>query len=358
MKIGILNSGGDVQGINAVIASAVEYGAKKDIEVFGFIKGFEGLLDLDFTKLGRREVRGISNLGGTILYSVNKGRFAGKKGEGESSQIDNEIITKAIENFHKLELEGLIVIGGDGTLSAALQLQQQGVPIVGIPKTIDNDLELTDESFGFSTAVNIIVESLDRIHTTAYSHNRVLLVETMGRHAGWLALYSGVAGGADAILIPEIDFEYSKLVEFLRNRKQNGKPSSIIVISEGANAINENISADVIEGQPEVKLSGISEKVMNKLEQLAPGEFDMRNTVLGHVQRGGTPNAQDRVLAKTFGVKAIDAILEGQFGKIVTVKNGSFSLSPLEQAVSSLKLVTEETTIMQTARKLGIFFGD
>jgi 6-phosphofructokinase len=261
MKIGIVNSGGDVQGLNAVIAAAVNYGTQKGHTFVGFNKGWEGILDMKHFDLTKEKVRGISHLGGTILHSVNKGRFAGKAGsKGGVNQIPDEILDLAKTNLEKLDVGALIVIGGDGTLSAANQLYKKGVKIIGVPKTIDNDLKGTDQTFGFSTAVDVVVEALDRIHTTAVSHDRVFFVETMGRHAGWIALNSGLAGGADAILLPEIKFSYAKLIEFLRKRKNTGRNYSIVVVAEGVTAINEDLALlENVEGRPEIRLGGISD---------------------------------------------------------------------------------------------------
>jgi len=356
-KIGIINSGGDVQGLNAVIASAVIYGAKLNYKFIGFIKGWEGLLDLDYMELDPNSVKGISHLGGTILHSVNKGRFAGKAGsDGTLSRIPDEIINLAIENMQKLEVEALIVIGGDGTLSGAIQLVERGVKIIGVPKTIDNDLNSTDQTFGFSTAVNVAVEALDRIHTTASSHDRIMLVETMGRHAGWIALHSGLAGGADAILLPEFDFNYDGLIKFLRWRKTVGRNYSVVVISEGAKPIGESVMGVDI-GAPEVKLGGISEQIMKKINEIAPGEFEIRNVILGHIQRGGTPDAEDRVLAKSYGTAAIEALHNEKYGHMIALQNSKLVEIPLLEAVDKLKLVTPEAMAFQTAKRLGIFMG-
>lgn len=357
-KIGIINSGGDVQGLNAVIASAVIYGSKMNYKFVGFIKGWEGLLDLDYIELDTQSVRGISHTGGTILHSVNKGRFAGKAGlNGSQSSIPSEILDLAIENIKKLDLHALIVIGGDGTLSGAIQLAERGINIVGVPKTIDNDLSSTDQTFGFSTAVNIAVEALDRIHTTATSHDRVMIVETMGRHAGWIALHAGLAGGADAILLPEFDFQYSELVKFLRWRKTVGRNYSVIVVSEGAKAIGEELAAKNL-GAPEVKLGGISEQVMNRLNELAPGEFEIRNVVLGHIQRGGTPNAEDRIYAKSYGAAAVNAIHNNRFGNMIALQSGKLIEIPIKEAISKFNLVTPQALAYITAKRLGVFMGE
>lgn len=359
MKIGIINSGGDTQSLNAVIASAVIHGIKLGHTFVGFIKGWEGLLDKEYIHLDNAAVRGISHLGGTILYSVNKGRFAGKAGTGDMNKIDPEILDLAINNLSEIGIDALIVIGGDGTLSAAMQLDERGIKIIGVPKTIDNDLKATDMTFGFSTAINVVLDAVDRLHTTAFSHERVMFVETMGRHAGWIALHAGIAGGADAILLPEFEFSYEKLVQFLRWRKTIGRKYSIVMVSEGAKAQNEKLVTKASQSnKSEVQLGGITEQIMSRISEIAPGEFEMRNVVLGHIQRGGSPNAEDRVLAKTYGVSAITGIENKEFGKMVAIQNKKIVYVPIYNAVEGLNLVTKDDTAYQTAQKLGIFLGE
>jgi len=358
MKVGIINSGGDVQGLNAVIASAVIHGSKHDIKFIGFEKGWEGMLDMKYIELNTLTVKGISHIGGTILHSVNKGRFAGKAGTGDKNIIPDEILDLAVENLKNLEVDALIVIGGDGTLAGAIQLADRGVKIISVPKTIDNDLGSTDQTFGFSTAVNVAVEALDRLHTTAYSHDRVMIVETMGRHAGWIALYAGLAGGADAILLPEFEFNYEALVKFLRWRKTLGRFYSIIVVSEGAKAKNEELVIKNSSYGPEVLLGGVSEQIMNRINQMAPDEFEIRNVVLGHIQRGGTPNAEDRILAKSYGTAAIDGILEERYGNMVAIHGSKIEFVPLADAIGKLKNVTSDALAYQTAKKIGVFLGE
>lgn len=359
-KIGIINSGGDTQAINAVIASIVRYGVTKDFKFVGFIKGWEGILDMEYMDLGVEQIRGISHLGGTILHSVNKGRFAGKGGsEGDFNKIPDEILDLAQKNLETLKIDTLIVIGGDGTLSGALQLVDRGINIVGVPKTIDNDLDFVDMTFGFSSAVDIAVEALDRIHTTAVSHDRVMFVETMGRHVGWIPLHAGLAGGADAILIPEIEFDYKELVRYLGWRKKIGRNYSVVVVSEGAKAKNEAVSTkENVDGKPEVRLGGISDQIMQRIEELAPGEFEMRNVVLGHTQRGGSPNAEDRVLAKSYGVAAVDAVLNKKFGEMICYRAGKMETISIAKAVEHLKKVTKDNLVFDTAKKLGVYFGE
>jgi 6-phosphofructokinase 1 len=358
-KIGIINSGGDAQGLNAVIASAVRSAMQHGIECIGFIRGWEGILDKKYIELNLDAIQGISHLGGTILGTTNKGRFAAKVGDNESAQIPKDVIDQVIANLKELEIEALIVIGGDGTLSAAYQLVEYGVKIVGVPKSIDNDLGSTDQTFGFNTAVDIVAQSIDKIHTTATAHDRVFIVETMGRNAGWIALYSGLAGSADIILVPEIKFDYAKVVQRLRDRKAAKKRSTIVVVGEGAISIDEadslkrNISAGSM-----VKLAGASERIMNRIEDMAPNEFEIRNVIIGHVQRGGPPNAFDTILAKSYGTRAIKALLEEKFGEVVILKNNRFSTAPILEAVKTLKVMHPDDEGIVTARQLGISLGD
>lgn len=351
-KVGILTSGGDCAGLNAVIASIVRAGIPMGYRFVGFERGWEGLLtpthcrDLDLA-----DIRGISHLGGTILKTTNKGRF-GAKDIGGVRRIPLEILEDAKRNAEQLGLAGLIVIGGDGSLSGALQLGELGLPIIGVPKTIDNDLSGTDRTFGFSTAVQVVVDSLDRIHSTATSHDRVMFVETMGRHAGWIALRAGLAGGAHAILIPEFPFRIEDLVDFLGHRKAH-TGSTVVVVAEGAKIRDAVVGHASASG--EVLLGGVSTQLVNEVEALAPGMFDMRVTVLGHVQRGGTPNAPDRTLAKGYGVAAIKAFHAGHFGHMVRYNCGEMDIVPISEACGSLKLVTRAALDYQTATELGVF---
>ncbi len=357
-KIGIVNGGGDTQAMNAVIASIVRTGVNRDYKFLGFIKGWEGLLDNEYIPLEVKDVRGISHIGGTILQTTNKGRFAAKEGDGQTRKIPQDLINLAKKNAAMLGVEAFIVIGGDGTLSGAQQLVDQGIKLIGVPKTIDNDLSIVDKTFGFSTAVDIVVEALDRIHTTALSHNRVFFVETMGRYAGWIALHAGLAGAANAILIPELQFDYKNLVNFLSWRKRIGKNYSIVVVAEGSRAVNEDFVTNPEFTAAENRLGGISYEIMKRIERMSPGEFEMRNVILGHTQRGGTPNAEDRILAKVYGTSAIDALDAERFGHMVALVDGEMRTVPITDVVSSLKLVTDEDLSLQTARKLGIYFGE
>jgi ATP-dependent phosphofructokinase / diphosphate-dependent phosphofructokinase len=353
-RVGILNSGGDCAGLNAVIASAVKTGIPLGYELIGFEKGWEGVLSpMHFRTLTSDDVRGISYLGGTILGTVNHGRFGAKKGAGDVRKIPDEILQEAASNLRSQDIDGLIVIGGDGTLSGALQLSEFGVNIVGVPKTIDNDLMATSRTFGFSTAAQVVVDALDRIHTTASSHGRVIVVETMGRHTGWIAIRAGLAGGAHAILIPEFDFKMEDLVQFLRDRQARGK-ASVVVVAEGSHIDSKRQQLDA-KAEQEHRLGGISVEMMSEIERLAPGEFEMRNTVLGHVQRGGTPNAADRVVAKAYGCEAMKAYDRGEFGVVIAYTLAGMSTVPIKSCTGELRQVTAETMEYITATDLGIF---
>ena len=353
-RIGIVNSGGDCAGLNAVIASIVRAGVRMGYEFLGFERGWEGLLSpVKSRPLGLSDVAHISSLGGTILGTVNRGRFGAKQGQGDPRRIPREILQEAKGNVEKTGCDGLIVIGGDGTLSGAMQLADAGVKLVGVPKTIDNDLSVTDRTFGFSTSCQIVVDALDRIHTTASSHGRVIFVETMGRHAGWIALRSGLAGGANVILLPEFPFDMRNLLGFLRDRHRNSG-SSVIVVAEGVK-IRGGASGRYRQGQ-EIHLGGAANMVMASLEEMAEkDEFEMRGVVLGHIQRGGTPNSADRMLSKAYGVAAINAYHEGEFGKMVYYKNLTMMTCPILQAVGTLKRVNEQDLEYRTARQLGVF---
>ena len=355
--IGIINSGGDCAGINTVIASAVLSGIRHGYRFLGFEQGWEGLIDRKFIELDQERATQIQNLGGTVLRTTNRGRFAAKVGQNESRQIDPDVLQACKDSIEALSVDGLLVIGGDGTLSGAMQLAETGVKIVGIPKSIDNDLSATDHTFGFATAVQVAVDAIDRIQTTAFSHNRIFLVECMGRNAGWLSLYAGVASGADAILLPEFPTSLEDIVAFLRHRRDNHRTSTIIVVSEAFEIDGKAVTRGSA-ATNEVIFTGITEELTRRIEELAPDEFEMRNVVLGHTQRGGSPCAQDRILSKRFGTSAMEAYHKGHFGQMVALQNDSIVEVPIAEAVDKLKLVTAENKIFRTAQETGIFLGD
>ena len=354
MTIGILNSGGDCAGLNAVIAAIVKHGVSLRQRFIGFEKGWEGLLEpMMYHELDLDSVRGISHQGGTFLKTANKGRFAGKIGADGVNAIPEALLDEAKNNLAKIGCDALIVIGGDGTLSAAKQLAEHGVNIVGVPKSIDNDLSATDQLFGFSSAVSVAVDALDKIHTTAWSHDRVFLVELMGRHAGWIALHAGLAANSNAILLPEFPVNFDSLADFLDNRLET-RGSAIIVVAEGADFENRKASMSQMAGS-QLKLEGTAEYVMSKLETLRPSTYEMRTVVLGHTQRGGQPNAEDRLLSKRYGIAALDAVINGKFGQMVSLKHGLITTVPLSDAVGSLRTVTHDDPFYLAAKDLGIY---
>ncbi len=358
MRIGILNGGGDCPGLNAVTHGVVGAATRLGWQVVGFRDGFEGLLPPgDFQILTTASTTGILKLGGTILGTTNRGHFSGKAGEGGVMKIPAELIEKARRTLKSLEVEALIVVGGDGTLTTALQFHEAGIPVIGVPKTIDNDLEATTMTFGFDSAVSFVVEALDRLHWTAQSHKRAMVVEVMGRHAGWIALFGGIGGGANAILIPEIPFQLSEVARKVRERDAAGLHSSLIVVAEGAKQEGgEQIykTEDLAGG--EFKLGGIGDRVAKEIERLTGKEA--RSCTLGHLQRGGSPTSWDRVLATRFGVKAVSMIEEGNFGRMVSYQQYQVGSVPIADAVCHLKLVDPDGEIVQTARSVGIVFGD
>jgi len=354
-RIGIMSGGGDCAGINAAIAAAVMTGDPLGYEFVGFMRGWEGLLDGRFRELGIEDVHGISHLGGTILRTTNKGRFGAKSGTGAVRAIPAEVLRQARDRLAEMDIDGLIVVGGDGTLSGALQLEELGVRIVGIPKSIDNDLSGTDRTLGFGTAVQVAVDAIDRIHTTATSHDRMFFVESMGRSAGWLALHAGLASGAAAILLPEFPFALERLLAFLRHRRDTQHTASIVVVAEAV-TLEGHAVARTTDLTSEVLYGGISTQLMARLETLAPDEFDLRNVVLGHTQRGGPPNADDRILSKRFGVAAMEAYANGAFGCMVGLRGNAIELVPIAEAVGSIKRVTTESMAYRAARTLGVFF--
>jgi 6-phosphofructokinase 1 len=330
VRIGVLTGGGDCPGLNAVIRAIV----RKGIDVYGhsivgFHDGWRGPLDNLFSELTVDSTRGILPRGGTILRTSRTNPF--KREDGPARIADN---------LDALHLHGLIAIGGEDTLGAAARLHEEhGVPVVGVPKTIDNDLGGTDMTFGFDTAVQVATDAIDRLHTTAESHNRVMVVEVMGRHAGWIALHSGLAGGADVILIPERPFDVSEVCRHIQRRHSRGRFFSIVVVAEGATPVEGTM--EVLEGAKDdfghERLGGIGQRLEREIEERIG--FETRATVLGHVQRGGTPTAFDRVLATRLGVSAIDAAHEGRWGVMPALKGPRIELVPLAEAVDELRTV-------------------
>lgn len=355
-RIGVLTSGGDCPGLNAVIRGVVRAATNRSWDVLGFHDGFEGLLPpANFEMLDIKRCAGIMQLGGTILGTTNRGHFVAKVAGGSIARIPDEVLAKTKETFRQLELQGLIVIGGDGSLSTALQLQEAGLPVIGVPKTIDNDLEATATTFGFDSAVAFVCEALDRLHTTASSHKRVMVTEVMGRHAGWIALYGGLAGGADIILIPEIPFDFEKVAAAVRKRADEGCTSTMVVVAEGAHPVDRGEYYRKT-GSGEYKLGGIGEHVASEVGSRTGRET--RCCVLGHLQRGGDPTTQDRILGTRFGVHAVQLIAEGRFGEMVSYQNSNVLSVPISHAVHKLKRVPHDNQLVATCRAVGISFGD
>lgn len=357
MRIGILNSGGDCPGLNAVICGAVGAASRLGWEVIGFKDGFEGLLPPgDYMVMDPEKMPAILKLGGTILGTTNKGSFAAKVGVGDVAQVPAETIERAKATLNLLEIRALIVVGGDGSLTTGLQLMQAGIPVVGVPKTIDNDLAATAMTFGFDSAVATVVDALDRLHTTADSHKRVMVVEVMGRHAGWIALWGGMAGGAHVILIPEIPFSFEAIASAIQAREAKGLHSSMVVVAEGAKLPGGKLSTVEDCAGSEHRLGGAGEIVAAEIARRTGKET--RHCTLGHLQRGGSPTSLDRMLGTRFGVKAVGLIQEGKFGHMVSYQSYHVDSVPISDAVEKPRLVEPNGEIVETARALGISFGD
>ncbi len=358
-RIGVLTGGGDAPGLNAVLRGVVKAASQLGWEVVGFEKGYEGLLSpASYRILTNENTKGILHLGGTILGTVNKGHFAAKVGEGEARRIDPDILSAAHATVQNLGLRGLVCIGGDGSLSIAQQLYEIGVPVVGVPKTIDNDLEATVITFGFDSAVAFATEALDRLHPTACAHERVMVVEVMGRHAGWIAVSAGVAGGADVILIPEIDWNFDSVIKKIRDRETIGRNFAIVVVAEGARWPDGDLVACATgEGEiGEIKLGGIGERLAREIQRLSGRES--RHVVLGHLQRGGAPTTFDRLLATRFGVHAVELVVQGRFGRMVSHQPPDTLSVPISEAIHRIRTVPVKGDLVRTARSLGISFGD
>lgn len=351
-RIGILTGGGDCPGLNAVIRAAVKSAIfNYQFEVYGIQFGFDGLLHQKTVPLTLESIRGILPKGGTLLRTTNRGNpFKYPRDDGQGFEDRS---AEFVENFRKLDLDGLLVIGGDGTLKIASALGDMGVPVVGVPKTIDNDLLATDFTFGFMTAVATATDAVDRLHTTAESHNRVMILEVMGRNSGWIALYAGIAGGADIILIPEIDYDPLEIIRTIEERRTQGSEFDIIVVAEGARRLG---GEEVYVHKESRRLGGVAYQVAADIQQKT--DLEIRVTVLGHVQRGGSPIAFDRLLATRYGKAAMDLVARNEFGCMTALQAGEIVAVPIRNAVSGLKLVDPEGELVRTALGLGISFGD
>lgn len=329
MKIGVLTGGGDCPGLNPVIRAIVRKAFNDKHETIGFKNGWKGIIEGDSMPLDLNAVSGILPKGGTILGTSRTNPFKDKTG------MD---VQKIKNVFKKFELDALIAIGGEDTLGAANKLVKEGLNVVGVPKTIDNDLSATDYTFGFDTAVNIAMEAIDRLHTTAESHHRIMVVEIMGRHAGWIATFAGIAGGADVVLIPEIPIDIEETCAILKKRHSRGKTFSIVVVSEGAKLKDQDITKDqTLDEFGHIKLGGIGDRLSKLIEEKTG--YETRVSVLGHIQRGGSPTAFDRILGTRFGIKAVELVENNEFGKMVSLCGTKIIAVPLESAVTKLKTV-------------------
>jgi len=340
MRVGILTGGGDCPGLNPVIRAAVRTAILEGYEVLGIQGGWKGLVDKNAKPLDLMSVSGILHRGGTILGTSRTNPYK-----------DKGALDKLTNNWKELGLDALIAIGGEDTLGVASKLCKDGFKIVGVPKTIDNDLSGTDFTFGFDTAVNVAMEAIDRLHTTAESHDRIMVVEVMGRHAGWIAIHAGISGGADLILIPEVPIKMEEVIDVIKKRSERGKNFSIIVVAEGAKFGGSEV---LVEQKPDdfghVRLGGIGEFLARKIEEKTG--YETRVTVLGHIQRGGSATAFDRMLGTRFGAKAVELVKKGQFGHIVALKGNDIVPVPIEVAIGKLKTVDPEFYRMAKA-----FFG-
>ena len=359
-KIALLTGGGDCPGLNAVIravtrSAILNYG----YEVIGYKFGYRGLYNNDFIKLDLSTVSGLLPRGGTILYSSNKDNLFDYTVEENGVKVKKDVSDVAVENMKKEGVDVLVVIGGDGTLTSARDFARKGVKVIGVPKTIDNDLGSTDITFGFNTSIGVATEALDRLHTTAESHHRIMILEVMGRNAGFIALESGIAGSADVILLPEIPYDINKIVDKVEERKRQGKLFTIIVVAEGAKPKDgEVVVAKIVEDSPDpVRLGGIGNKLANDLEKLVK-EREVRCTVLGHIQRGGTTCTFDRILSTRYGVAAVELINSGKFGSMVCLKGNEITYDSLENVIGNNKKVDPNGELVTVAKKIGICFAD
>ena len=355
MRIAISTGGGDAPGLNAVIRAAVLAAVHRGWECFGVKRGFGSLLgESDLIPLGPHEVRGITHLGGTILGTSSRGdplKWRVQRSDGSWEERDRS--QELLDSFHAHRLDALIAIGGEGTLGIVHSLWKKGLPVVGVPKTIDNDVGGTSSTFGFDTAVATATDAIDKVHSTAESHERVIVVEVMGRHAGFIALNAGVAGSADVILIPEIPFDIDKVCDKIRRREAEGRHFSVVVVAEGA--LPKGGTVSLIDPEHE-RLGGIADKVAHSIQGMTGKET--RSLVLGHLQRGGSPTTSDRLLALRFGAAAIRIVAERQFGMMVAFQPPGIVAIPLEQAIAQPRRVPLDSDTITTARDLGISFGD
>jgi ATP-dependent phosphofructokinase / diphosphate-dependent phosphofructokinase len=359
MRIAISTGGGDAPGLNAVIRAAVLSAINRGWEVLGIKRGFAGLMGEDeVVNLTKESVRGIAHLGGTILRATNRGNpFCYPRKQPDGSYVEYDRSDELIENARQLGIEAIISIGGDGSLDIAHRLCQKGMKIVGVPKTIDNDVSGTVTTFGFDTAVNTAIEAIDKLHTTAESHDRVMIMEVMGRDAGFIALHAGVAGTADAILIPEIPYDIGRVCDKIKARDAHGRHFSIVVVAEGAypKGGHSHTMGESLPGQAR-RLGGVADSIAREIQMITGKET--RSLVLGHLQRGGMPTGYDRLLATRFGGAAVRAIADEQWDHMVALQTPHIVTIPIVEALSVTKRVDPTHDVVQTARAVGISFGD
>jgi ATP-dependent phosphofructokinase / diphosphate-dependent phosphofructokinase len=356
-RIGILTGGGDCPGLNAVIRGVTKPALDYGLAVFGILDGFEGLVEGKAIDLHNKDVSGILATGGTILGSSNKGDpfHWPEEVNGKIKIVDRS--KEALKNYQRWDLDAIIAIGGDGTMNIAYKMGQLGMNIVGVPKTIDNDLQATDQTFGHDSAVYVVTEALDRLHTTASAHHRVMVIEVMGRYAGWIALNGGIAGGADIILIPEIPFNWNVVYEKVLQRNMRGKRFSIVCVAEGAKPKNGAMVAKAKDPKrtDPVQLGGVGDYVAKMIAQNTG--LETRTTVLGHLQRGGSPTPFDRILSTKFGTNAIELVMKRQFGRMVALKGAEIKSVSIADAISKQKLVKPNDQAVHAAVAVGVSFG-
>lgn len=358
-RIGVLTGGGDCPGLNAVLRGVVKTAMwKYGWEVIGFRDGYRGLVTNDYMKFKPGDVSGILDKGGTILGSSNRDNPFNFRIEKDGKVEYKDMSERVVDNINMLGIDAMALIGGDGTLTSARDFSKKGVKVVGIPKTIDNDLSGTDITFGFMTAVDTATEALDKLHSTAESHHRVMILEVMGRYAGWIALEAGIAGGADVIIIPEIPYDINKVAQKIIDRKNSGKNFSIVVVAEGAKSLEGDlVVCKVVKDSPDpIRLGGIGNSIAEEIERTTCTET--RVTVLGHLQRGGRPIPYDRILSTRYGVAAAELINDGKFGVMVGLKGNEIGAVPLEEAVGKLKTVPPDGELIRIAKSVGVVFGD
>ncbi len=378
-KVGILANGGDVSGFNAVIRAIVKTAENNGVECYGIIDGYNGLINKNFKLLSTAadgDALGILPRGGSIIGSSTNANLFNYKVVNEDGSVEYKDVSDiAVQNIKDFGFDCIFTLGGDGTQKSARDFSTKGVNVIGVPKTIDNDVACTEITFGYNTAVSVATEALDRLHTTGATHHRIMVLEVMGRYAGWIALESAIAGGADVALIPEIPYDINKVADKINNRRKRGKEFSIVVVAEGAKPLGGEITIKGTRhngsGVDNTKLGGIGEKVAKQLQELTG--LEARNTTLGYVQRGGTPTAFDRVLSTKYGTKAMELALEGKFGTLAVIKNGKLDSATLEEVVgkntkigavsgnteeSNLRRVTMDDDLVKTARYIGINLGD